>query len=129
MSSSSSRAAAPAVARQRVAPHGCILDDGAQYLKTPDDTPEVRRLVLEELPRDGLVDIGRPVWTFDRAGRVASGDPAQNAEPKWTYTAGLDTLGGTPRRGAGRTPADSCGAVGGRTERLQAVRRRRRCPG
>ncbi len=73
--------------------HGCILDHGAQYLKTPDDTPAVRQLILDELPRDGLVDIGRPVWTFDRSGQVAPGDPAQNAEPKWTYTAGLATLG------------------------------------
>jgi predicted NAD/FAD-dependent oxidoreductase len=48
--------------------------------------------VLEELPRAGLIDIGRPVWTFDRAGRVQQGDPRQNAEPKWTYAEGLDAL-------------------------------------
>src|SRR5205823_4294584 len=61
--------------------------------KTPDDVPEVRRLVLDDLPRTGLVDIGRPVWTFDRTGRVQHGDPRQNAEPKWTYATGLDALG------------------------------------
>lgn len=72
--------------------YGCVLDDGAQYVKTPDDAPAVRRLLLEELPREGLIDISRPVWVFDRAGRVAPGDPAQNAEPKWTYAAGLETL-------------------------------------
>jgi predicted NAD/FAD-dependent oxidoreductase len=73
--------------------HGCVIDHGAQYVTTPDDVPEVRRLVLDDLPRAGLVDIGRPVWTFDRAGRVQRGDPRQNAEPKWTYAEGLDALG------------------------------------
>ena len=73
--------------------HGCVIDHGAQYFKTPDDVPEVRRLVLDDLPRAGLVDIGRPVWTFDRTGRVQHGDPRQNAEPKWTYATGLDALG------------------------------------
>jgi predicted NAD/FAD-dependent oxidoreductase len=73
--------------------HGCVIDHGAQYVTTPDDVPQVRRLVLDDLPRAGLVDIGRPVWTFDRAGRVQQGDPRQNAEPKWTYAEGLDALG------------------------------------
>ena len=72
--------------------HGCVIDYGAQYLTLPDDTPAVRRLVLEELSREGLLDIGRPVWTFDRAGRVAPGDPARNAAPKWTYAKGLVAL-------------------------------------
>src|ERR671936_1034912 len=73
--------------------HGCVIDHGAQYVTTPDDVPQVRRLVLVDLPRAGLVDIGRPVWTFDRAGRVQQGDPRQNAEPKWSYAEGLDALG------------------------------------
>lgn len=73
--------------------HGCVVDHGAQYFKTPDDLPAVRRLVLEELPCEGLVDVERPVWIFDRAGRIAPGDPLLNAEPKWTYAEGLDTLG------------------------------------
>ncbi len=73
-------------------PHGCLLDHGAQYLTLPDDTPAVRRLVLEELPREGLFDVARPVWTFDRSGRVAPGDPARNAAPKWTYAEGLGAL-------------------------------------
>ena len=73
--------------------HGCVIDHGAQYVTTPDDVPQVRRLVLDDLPRAGLIDIGRPVWTFDRAGRVQQGDPRQNAAPKWTYAEGLDALG------------------------------------
>jgi len=73
--------------------HDCALDHGAQYLTLPDDLPTLRRLVLEELPRDGLVDIGRPVYTFDTDGRVEPGDAARNAAPKWTYEAGLTTLG------------------------------------
>jgi len=73
--------------------HGCALDHGAQYLKVPDDLPAVRRLVLEELPREGLIDIGRPIYTFDKDNRVAAGDEERNAGPKWTYAAGLNTLG------------------------------------
>jgi predicted NAD/FAD-dependent oxidoreductase len=72
--------------------HGCVIDHGAQYVTTPDDVPQVRRLVLDDLPRAGLIDIGRPVWTFDRAGRVQQGDPRLNAAPKWTYAEGLDAL-------------------------------------
>jgi predicted NAD/FAD-dependent oxidoreductase len=72
--------------------HGCLIDHGAQYLKTPADCPDVRRLVLDELPREGLLDIGRPVWVFDGDGRITPGDPEQNAEPKWTYVDGLATL-------------------------------------
>jgi len=73
--------------------HDCVFDHGAQYLKLPDDAPAVRRLVLDELPREDLVDIGRPVWTFDRDDRVKPGDEAGHGEAKWTYAAGLTTLG------------------------------------
>jgi len=73
--------------------HDCIVDHGAQYLKIPDDLPAVRRLVLEELPRDGLVDIGRPVYTFDKDNHIEAGDEKQNGSPKWIYAAGLSTLG------------------------------------
>ena len=34
-----------------------------------------------------------PVWVFDRAGAIAPGDPAQNAEPKWCYADGANRLG------------------------------------
>jgi predicted NAD/FAD-dependent oxidoreductase len=70
---------------------GFAFDHGAQYAKTP--TPELERLLTHELPAEDLRDIGRPVWTFDGAGAIAAGDPAQNADPKWTYRHGLDRLG------------------------------------
>ena len=53
----------------------------------------MERLLTAELPADDLIDIGRPVWTFDGAGAIAEGDPAQNADPKWTYRDGLSRLG------------------------------------
>jgi renalase len=68
-----------------------LFDHGAQYLKA--STPELERLIHTELPGDELLDIARPVWTFDGAGTIAEGDPAQNADPKWSYTTGLATLG------------------------------------
>jgi len=69
---------------------GFIFDHGAQYLKTPDAALE--RLITSELPADDLFDIGRPVWVFDHSGAITAGDPAQNADPKWTYRSGLDQL-------------------------------------
>jgi predicted NAD/FAD-dependent oxidoreductase len=70
---------------------GCTFDHGAQYMKAP--TPELERLLTAELPAGDLLDIGRPVWTFDGSGAIAAGDPAQNADPKWTYRDGLSQLG------------------------------------
>jgi renalase len=77
-----------AAARRRA---GFVFDHGAQYVKAP--TPELVRLLTTELRADDLLDIGRPVWTFDGAGAIAQGDPAQNADPKWTYRDGLNRLG------------------------------------
>jgi renalase len=39
-----------------------------------------------------LMDIAKPVWTFDQRGHIQEGDPLQNMEPKWTYRRGLHTL-------------------------------------
>ena len=70
---------------------GYIFDHGAQYIKAA--TPELEQLLTADLPADDLLDIGRPVWTFDGAGVIAEGDPAQNADPKWIYRDGLSRLG------------------------------------
>jgi len=70
---------------------GFAFDHGAQYVKAP--TPELVRLLTTELPAEDLLDIGLPVWTFDGDGAITEGDPAQNAEPKWTYRDGLSQLG------------------------------------
>src|SRR5829696_6560677 len=69
---------------------GFVFDHGAQNIRTP--TPEMERLLTAELPANDLIDIGQPVWTFDGAGAIAAGDPAQNAEAKWTYRNGLIRL-------------------------------------
>ena len=76
-------------------------DHGANYFKTP--TPELERLVRDELPSDELVAIERDVWTFDASGTVQPGDPASNAESKWTYRQGINTLG---KQLAGQAAAD-----------------------
>jgi predicted NAD/FAD-dependent oxidoreductase len=71
------------VATRRVA--GFHFDHGAQYVKAP--TPDIAALLGD------AVDIGRDVWTFDGAGAVAPGDPAQNADPKWIWPGGVNALG------------------------------------
>ena len=70
---------------------GVRYDHGANYFKI--DSPALERLVFEELPREGLVDIGRDVWTFDGAGVIRPGAAGQNAAAKWTYRDGISTLG------------------------------------
>lgn len=70
--------------------NGAVFDHGAQYVKAP--TPELAALLQHTLAHDTLVDIGLPVWTFDRTGTIAAGDPAQNDEHKWTYSDGLTRL-------------------------------------
>src|SRR3954454_16805685 len=69
---------------------GFVFDHRAQNMKAP--TPELEQLLTAELPAADLRDIGRPVWTFDGMGAIAEGDPAQNADPKWTYRDGLIRL-------------------------------------
>lgn len=72
--------------------HGAIrYDHGAQYFKP--GSPAVDDLIHRALQTEGLVDIGRPVWTFDGAGQITPGDPALNAEPKWVYRDGISELG------------------------------------
>lgn len=69
---------------------GFIYDYGAQYIK--GGSPLSDTLITERFRAADLIDIGKPVWIFDGQGRVQEGDPAQNADPKWTYRGGLSIL-------------------------------------
>src|SRR6266568_4769667 len=69
---------------------GFIYDHGAQYIK--GDSPISTALITERFRVADLVDIGKPVWVFDRQGHIQEGDPSQNAGPKWTYRSGLNAL-------------------------------------
>ncbi|PSQ41548.1 NAD/FAD-dependent oxidoreductase [Halobacteriales archaeon SW_12_71_31] len=73
-------------------------DYGANYLKDDDD--RVVDLVTETLDTEGLVDATEPIWTFDGAGDVSEGRPAD--DHKWTYRAGLTQIA---KRLFGRTDA------------------------
>jgi renalase len=67
------------------------VDHGAQFIRT--EAPALHSLMLTDLPGDELTDISDPVWTFNAAGVISEGDPAQNRQPKWSYRRGLATLG------------------------------------
>lgn len=67
---------------------GCHYDYGANYIKA--DSDRVAELVNETLPTDGLVDIEKPVWTFDAAGDISEGDRPE--AHKWTYETGITQL-------------------------------------
>jgi len=67
------------------------FDHGANFFKLSD--PLVAELLQSSLPADDLVEIPGDVWTFDALGEIYPGDPAQNAEPKWTYRKGISQLG------------------------------------
>lgn len=88
--------------RRHTTPAGMwTYDHGAQYVKTPKGP--AHRLVHDVLPTDGLVDIGRPVWTFDAAGHIAPGDEEREGEGKWTYRSGVSRLGKRLAEAAGAT--------------------------
>ena len=70
---------------------GVAYDHGANYFKT--ENPRVAAVIHDELPTAELAQIEGDVWTFDGAGQISPGDPAQNASAKWTYRSGLNTLG------------------------------------
>lgn len=82
-----------AATRRRTTAHGpWRYDHGANYVKTPEESP-AGALLHEELATEGLVDIARDVWTFDAEGSLRAGDPAHDREGKWTYTEGISQLG------------------------------------
>ncbi len=70
---------------------GFIYDHGAQYIK--QGSPASVALVTERFRAPDLLDIAKPVWTFDSSGKIQEGNSQQNAEPKWSYRGGLVTLG------------------------------------
>lgn len=71
--------------------NGTRYDHGANYIKPTSD--RITQLLTEALPTGDLVDIGKAIWTFDASGTIAPGDPESNAEPKWTYRTGVNTIG------------------------------------
>lgn len=77
--------------------NGAVFDHGAQYIKGA--TPQIERLLRAELAHQTLVDIPQPVWTFDTTNHITPGDPAQNTEPKWTYSDGITRLAKELARG------------------------------
>ena len=69
---------------------GFIYDYGANYIK-PGAATSVE-LITKRFYTPDLIDIQKPVWTFDGSQCIQEGDPAQNAEAKWSYRHGLTTL-------------------------------------
>ncbi len=69
---------------------GFIYDHGAQYIKPGN--PDSTAFITERFRAPDLIDIRKPVWTFNTQGLIQEGDPAQNAEPKWSYRSGITTL-------------------------------------
>ena len=72
---------------------GFIYDHGAQYIK--QGAPASVALITERFRTPDFINIEKGVWIFDQTGRIQEGDPAQNAEPRWSYRHGLISL---PRR-------------------------------
>ncbi|MBV9711658.1 MAG: FAD-dependent oxidoreductase [Ktedonobacteraceae bacterium] len=70
--------------------NGFIYDYGANYIKP--GAPASVELIMKRFYTPALIDIKKPVWTFDGSEHVQEGDPSQNAEAKWSYRRGLNTL-------------------------------------
>lgn len=72
---------------------GFIYDHGAQYIKDAGHADAISTIfVTERFRSPELINIEKPVWTFNRQNQIQEGDPKQNAEPKWSYRSGLTTL-------------------------------------
>src|SRR5258708_1628737 len=69
---------------------GFIYDHGAQYIKSGSSISV--SFITERFYIPDLVDIAKPVWTFDGIGQIQEGDPVQNVEPKWSYRSGINAL-------------------------------------
>lgn len=69
---------------------GFIYDYGAQYVRYGN--PASVALITERFRSPDLIDIGKPIWIFDRAGQIQPGDPTQNVGPQWSYRHGLHVL-------------------------------------
>ncbi|MBA2392605.1 MAG: FAD-dependent oxidoreductase [Ktedonobacteraceae bacterium] len=69
---------------------GFTYDYGANYIKP--GAPASVELITKRFYTPELIDIQKPVWTFDGSQHIQEGDPTQNAEPKWSYRHGLTTL-------------------------------------
>jgi renalase len=70
---------------------GFAFDHGAQVIKSP--SPEIERLLREELPAADLRRMELPVWLFDSSGALVPGDEQLNAEASWYYRDGNNRLG------------------------------------
>ncbi|MFT5468449.1 MAG: renalase [Verrucomicrobiales bacterium] len=71
--------------------HGVRIDPGANFIKT--GSPEIERLLRQQLPADDLAEIVGDVWTHTADHELHPGDPNLNREAKWTYRSGISTLG------------------------------------
>lgn len=71
--------------------YGCRYDYGASYFTAPTD--RVERTITAHLPTDGLIKIGRSIWTFTEDGELCRPDSSFEEAPKWTYRQGINRLG------------------------------------
>lgn len=69
---------------------GARFDSGAQFFRPLDDAQN--QFFSQSLPHETLIDIAKPVHTFDRENRIAIGDSSQNTLPKYVYRDGIATL-------------------------------------
>ena len=68
------------------------FDHGAQYL-SPEPDSRAARLVRDELPSGGLVDVEGAVWPFDDDGSLRPDRAKADPGPHWTYRDGIADLG------------------------------------
>ncbi len=66
------------------------FDHGAQAFEMGS---EVVERFIRGLEIDGLLEIEKPIWTFDIMGMLQPGDPLKNAKAKWSVDGGIKHLG------------------------------------
>lgn len=70
---------------------GFAWDHGANYFYS--DKQELIDFIQKKLPTDDLVEIKKPLYTFDGKGKITPGDPKHNQQTKWNYKSGISNLG------------------------------------
>ncbi len=88
---------------------GFIYDHGAQYFKGGSDLST--EWITKRFPTSDLLDIAKPVWTFDGTGNIQEGDPKQNADPKWSYRSGFTSFSKRMAEGLDVRPETLVGRV------------------
>lgn len=66
---------------------GFYWDNGANYFSCDDE--ELEKMVLQKFSKGQIVEIPKPIWTFNKANELKEGDPNHNKKKKYSLNTGI----------------------------------------